>query len=149
MLVWLGLTIIYIGHCGMDTGPLGLSCGIWHLQIESGSLQILWVAERESVDTVRSSAFHGCLIGCGSRLFRSSGPCAGLFDLFLKLFLSSFCYLAGTSSCWETPLVFGNFSWSPTFKRVDQVQLKPQMIAKVSWESSTLQRDDQCWSLHF
>lgn len=35
----------------MDTGPLGLSCGIWHLRIESGSLQILWVAERESVDT--------------------------------------------------------------------------------------------------
>lgn len=28
---------------------LGLSCGIWHLQIESGSLQILWVAERESL----------------------------------------------------------------------------------------------------
>lgn len=100
-----GLTIIYIGHCGMDTGPLGLSCGIWHLQIESGSLQILWVAERESVDTVRSSAFHGCSIGCGSRLFWSSGPCTGLFALFLKLFLSSFCYLAGTSSCWETPLL--------------------------------------------
>lgn len=116
----------------MDTGPLGLSCGIWHLRIESGSLQILRVAERESVDTVRSSAFHGCLIGCGSRLFWSSGPCTGtgLFDLFLKLFLSSFCYLAGTSSCWETPLLFGNFSWSPTFKRVDQVQLKPKRLQR-------------------
>lgn len=119
-----GLTIIYIGHCGMDTGPLGLSCGIWHLQIESGSLQILWVAERESVDTLRSSAFHGCLIGWGSRLFLCSGPCTGL--LVPQVVSEQFLLFGWHILLFGEATAFGNFSWSPTFQRVDQVQLKPK-----------------------